>query len=201
MSRLVKGKPVLCWAAKGCESYKTFLVMRSPHLNPRAVLFFCLYVCVILYLSFYPWKFSSNPRIGGLIWIPIAGRRQIMDTVLNVFFYVPLGAAGVFAMRRRGLGWILTICAGGGLSFMVEKFQLWSPSRYSTWNDFVTNSAGTIIGATAGYWILNTLEGSRYLAKAKAEATHSRWTLQATSALLLILWIWRRRFRSFQRLC
>ena len=164
-------------------------VMRSPHLNSRALLFFCLYTCVIVYLSLYPWKFLPGPRYDGLIWVPFAGRHQILDAVLNFFFYVPLGAAGVFAVRRRGLGWALAISIGCALSFVIENLQLWSISRYSTWDDFATNSAGTIMGATAAYWILHTLEGSHYLAKAKAQATHSRWALPATSVLLLILWI------------
>jgi VanZ family protein len=145
-------------------------------------------MCAVAYLSLYPWRFASYPR-PSLIWEPIEGRRAVLDAVLNVFFYVPLGAAGVLAIRRRSLGWILTVLASCGLSFLIEWLQLWSPLRYGTWDDFATNSLGTIIGATAAYCGLRAWEGSPGFPKTDALQALSRWTLQPLQALFLACWI------------
>lgn len=163
--------------------------MRSPHLKPRALVFFGLYVCAIAYLSLYPWQLSTNPGSYSLVWEPVVGRRQILDTVLNVFFYVPLGASLVLAVRPRKLGWILAVLAGCGLSFLIESLQLRALYRHGTWNDFTTNSLGTIAGATAAYVVARSQGRSRRLAKSTARKAISLWSLQPTQTMFLILWI------------
>ena len=42
---------------------------------------------------------------------------------------------------------LLATLTAAGVSFVVEYLQIWSPSRYSTLNDLVTNSAGSAVGA------------------------------------------------------
>ncbi len=71
-----------------------------------------------------------------------------MDAVLNVLFYVPLGAAGLLCARRRWLGWIFAVASGCSLSGVIEWVQLWSAQRYGTYTDLLANSAGAMAGAT-----------------------------------------------------
>jgi VanZ family protein len=119
----------------------------------RAQIFFLLYVCAIAYLSLYPGDFLLHPRGNRLSWYPLAGRRQIMDAALNVLFYIPLGVAGVWSFQRKTVGWVVAVAAGIALSGLIEWLQLWSPARFGTLNDLMTNSLGTILGATAALFL------------------------------------------------
>lgn len=76
-----------------------------------------------------------------------------MDAALNVLFYVPLGVAGVWSFRRKALGWAAAVVAGIALSGLIEWLQLWSPSRFGTLNDLLTNSLGTMLGATVALFL------------------------------------------------
>lgn len=115
--------------------------------NRRPALFLILYVAVILYLSLYPWRFVPNAGARTLYWVPLFSRRMILDAVLNVVFYVPLGAAAFGSFRRRGVGAFLGALGLGSLvSFFVESAQLFIPTRSGNLTDLLSNSAGTLLG-------------------------------------------------------
>lgn len=116
----------------------------------RAQLFLWLYVCAIVYLSFYPGTFLPYPR-RSLSWLPLVGRRMWLDAALNLLFYVPLGVAAVAASRQPWRGWWFALLGGGGLSLLIEYLQRWSASRYPSWNDWATNTAGAALGATLAW--------------------------------------------------
>jgi VanZ family protein len=121
-------------------------------MNRRAALLFLANVVAILYLSLYPWHFVATRNAPGLEWV-VNGtlRRVLLDELLNVGFYVPLGAAAflVFTFPRRWFGVIAAIAVGALVSLSVEWMQLYLPDRFSSYVDLTTNTLGTAIGAAA----------------------------------------------------
>lgn len=113
----------------------------------RALIFALLYTVVILYLCFYPGAFSPLPKAVQLEWVPWTGRRQILDAVLNVLLYVPLGYAAGLAAGGTRWGLVIVTLLGSGLSLGVEYLQLWTPLRFSNYNDWLMNSTGALAGA------------------------------------------------------
>lgn len=154
--------------------------------HARAKIFFALYCAAIIYLSLYPWEFRHYPKAGLLVWVPITGRRQILDVTLNVLFYVPLGAAGAMALGSRWPAWSAAVLTGCGLSWGIEWLQLWSSTRFGNLTDLMSNSAGTILGATAALaamranWFSVGVAGSRAV---------SGWRLDGTGSLLVSSWM------------
>ena len=75
-----------------------------------------------------------------------------MDAFLNVVFYMPLGVAAFVAIRRKGAVAVVAALAFGTLvSFTVEWAQFYIPGRVSSWNDLLSNSAGTLLGIAVAF--------------------------------------------------
>lgn len=150
----------------------------------RAAIFCLLYCCVVLYLSLYPGEFELHPRAQRLGWVPLTGRRQILDAVLNVLFYVPLGASALWAAgRKKWLGWLLGIGTGALLSGVVEWLQLWTPRRFGNWNDFAANTTGAVLGVALAQTV-------RSVARAHfPESRRRQMGLSPTQGLFLGLWL------------
>ena len=83
----------------------------------------------------------------------------LIDLVGNVVVFVPLGAAvalalgGMPAARRLALATL----AGSGLSLGIEITQAALPARAVQSIDWTLNTAGTAIGALAGWAIQNNM--------------------------------------------
>ena len=120
--------------------------MATP-LNRRAVSFCVLYLASILYLSLYPWHFEAYPVASALIWIPPTSRRLALDSVLNVLFYLPLGASVFLALRRGIPALAAAVGLGALVSFSVEWMQLSIPSRIGNLADLLANTIGALLGA------------------------------------------------------
>jgi VanZ family protein len=141
-------------------------------------LFLILYVAVILYLSLYPWRLVPNGGARTLDWVPLFSRRVILDAVLNVVFYVPLGAAAFLSFRRRTIGAFAGALALGTLvSFLLESAQLSIPTRSGNLTDLLCNSAGTLLGVVLVI-----------LAKSPPVASRLR-VLNSPAVLLFGLWL------------
>jgi VanZ family protein len=147
--------------------------------NRRAALFLLLYVAVILYLSLYPWRFVPNASPGTLYWVPFVSRRTILDAVLNVAFYMPLGAAAFLSLRRGAVAFIAAVAFGFLVSFTVEWLQLSIPTRFGNLTDLLSNSVGTLLGAATA------------LVATSPRLASGRPVLHSSRALLVGLWtIW-----------
>jgi VanZ family protein len=151
----------------------------------RAKAFFCLYLCAVTYLSLYPWEFTLHAKTSGLIWAPLTGRRQILDAVLNVLFYVPLGASAYLSIRRGWIGWWIAIGTGTCVSWTIEWLQLWSVTRFGNQTDLLSNVIGTVGGATVGYL---AVRGNWFPDGLHASSVVSRWQLHSRGALFLAAW-------------
>ncbi len=115
-------------------------------------MFLLLYLAAILYLSLYPWRYVPNPIFRTLIWVPLVSRRMTLDAVLNVVFYIPLGASAFASLRRRSaVAFVAALALGTLVSFAVEQAQLSIPTRFGNLTDLFFNSLGTLLGAVLAF--------------------------------------------------
>ena len=87
--------------------------------------------------------------IGRLGW----PRPDAADVVTNIIVYLPIGAALAALFLRRfaaPTAVVLAVLCGTGLSFTVEVLQATIATRFPSWLDVITNTAGTTVGALAG---------------------------------------------------
>ena len=128
-----------------------------------------MYAFLITYASLYP--FSNWSDIGLPLWaflvMPMPHYWTGFDVAANVIGYLPFGMLVVFALypAMRGLAaTIVAIFAGMLLSGALEAIQTLLPNRVSSNLDFLTNLAGTVIGAFLGALLTHAfLEQSRLL--------------------------------------
>jgi VanZ family protein len=76
-------------------------------------------------------------------------REHWMDILLNVIGFVPLGFAFcAYWASRWPIRWalVLTTCVGFAVSFTIEFFQSYLPTRNSGTADLFTNTLGTFLG-------------------------------------------------------
>lgn len=126
----------------------------GPHrtLLPHALA--ALYGLAIVYASLQPFGDWIEPASGTPYFL-FAGwpnRWPRYDFLLNVVAYVPFGLfvawlpARASSLSRIALGAIL----GAALSLSMESLQMFLPQRVSSIGDFVSNSAGALLGAATG---------------------------------------------------
>jgi len=152
-------------------------------IHRRALIFFTLYFCAITYLSLYPWEFLLHARANQLLWAPLSSRRQLLDAILNILFYVPLGASGFLLFRPARFAWISAVVAGSALSWTIEWLQLWSPTRFGNLTDLTSNVLGTALGASVAWAATHWLAESP-----SARTAASRWRLTPTQTLFVSAW-------------
>ena len=112
------------------------------------------WIGVVILLSTFPWVLGP-PYWEGVVWTPFHGVRHsfrlLFDAWANVCLYVPLGLAYV---QQRPASWGWSIVEAGMLAMVLsvgcELYQVFSPWRYPTMTDVVTNTAGALIGAALG---------------------------------------------------
>lgn len=153
-------------------------------MNWRAALLFLIYVGAVAYLSLYPWHFAAAPSAPFLRWV-VSGtpRRVVLDALLNVGLYAPLGAAAYAAAPRKWAGFAGATAIGASISLAIECLQLYVPGRFSNYLDLATNSLGSAIGAGAAFYVM-----SRYHGGWQAPTSRT-WRLNTTGALLFGLWV------------
>ncbi|HLH44341.1 MAG TPA: VanZ family protein [Bryobacteraceae bacterium] len=116
----------------------------------RGAAFLILYVIAVGYASLYPWEFSYTTSAPPLSWHGLSSRIFLLDSFLNIVFYAPLGAAAFVVFGGRAAGLFFAVAMGFTLSFGVEEAQRYT-SRMGDYNDIVSNTLGTAVGAFAGY--------------------------------------------------
>ena len=78
------------------------------------------------------------------VWTPTADPGHLVEDVLNVALFCPLG----LALRLLGVSAGATLMISAALSCSVELLQLWViPGRYSELQDILANTAGAAFGA------------------------------------------------------
>jgi hypothetical protein len=111
-----------------------------------------------------------------LSWCLLCGDTSVLDAILNVLLFIPLGMglrlAGFSRRRAFAIGLVTTIT--------VEVLQYWIPGRDSSLGDIVTNSVGTLVGILcADVWRIVLLP-SRRVATRLAWSWTLLWVLVLT---------------------
>jgi glycopeptide antibiotics resistance protein len=124
------------------------------------------WIVLILLLCSVPWWVES-PRWGRVRLIPLLDVLRgpywvLRDAIANVLLYVPFGFAYA---RMRGTAGVRSMCeaalVGVVVSMTCELYQVFSPVRYPTMTDILTNSIGALWGASiAGKWLPKKREPS-----------------------------------------
>lgn len=138
-----------------------------------------VYICivVIVRIVYFPWhlvdgqigvlKFDASKIIP--LWINIIPFVHLMDTYngwqINVFgniaLFIPVGIVWPVCFKELGSIW-KTICAGAGLSFLIEISQLLFYERCSDIDDLLLNTIGVIIGAFVFFGIHTRFPGNEW---------------------------------------
>jgi glycopeptide antibiotics resistance protein len=86
--------------------------------------------------------------------------RVLISLAGNVIVFVPLGAALVLALGDKSAGQrlLLATLVGAALSLVIELAQTAVPSRVTALDDWLLNTAGTAIGAVAGFGVQNIVK-------------------------------------------
>jgi hypothetical protein len=103
-----------------------------------------------------------------------------VNSILNVFLFMPLGVGLAFSGMRAKRA-ILAMCA---LSALIETAQLLViPGRYSTLGDVITNSVGGVLGFAIGVYAFVLLRPSLRTGVALGAAWAALWlAIQTVSA-------------------
>ena len=117
------------------------------------MLFLVVWVVLVLVLCSVPWWVES-PRWARVRWIPlldvIRGPYWVLrDAIVNFLLYMPLGVA--YARLRAVAGvrpmWEAALL-GLSLSMTCELYQVFSPVRFPSMTDVLTNTIGAFSGAS-----------------------------------------------------
>ena len=99
----------------------------------------------------------------------------LKNALINVAGFIPLGfmVSLYFAAVRR-IRWpaVAAVLVGAAVSFAIEYFQSFLPTRYSGWTDIFTNTIGTAMGAVL-YWWASRFDVSKPMGRARPNSTHS----------------------------
>ncbi len=128
-----------------------------------------MYTFLIAYASLYP--LSNWHSIGLPMWafltMPMPHYWTGFDVVTNIIGYLPFGMLIMFSLYphvRGAAASVIAIAGGMLLSGSMEAVQTFLSNRVSSNLDFITNLAGTCLGAAAGLLLTRTfLEQSRLL--------------------------------------
>lgn len=133
--------------AEGRHDSRTPLIQRRyvECLTGLALLF-------VLQASFVPLDFAFDSSAGGhrVYFDATTGRLTLSDIISNIFLYTPVGALGLWTLRRwavpRFVAALGVLLFGALLSVTVEHVQFYSPSRVSSMIDVVSNVVGVSVG-------------------------------------------------------
>jgi len=100
----------------------------------------------ILLLTTWPFRsFVSHSHWAAVEWIPFTQKQVPLDFLLNTLLFVPLGLALAWRTNLTTIGRITLV--GLLVSLMVETFQVFTHSAFSTTADVLANTLGAWGGA------------------------------------------------------
>jgi VanZ family protein len=148
------------------------------------------YMLLIVYASWFPFSGWRGSGLSPFSFLTFAMPQYwtLFDVVVNVIGYIPLGMLLVLALYPllRGARAIVGAAILGIIvSGLMEAVQTYLPSRVPSSLDFLTNSAGALVGAFIG------LAGARsYLNESRLYQTRRRWFAPHASHGLVLLALW-----------
>ena len=163
---------------------------REPRGSPVSRAALAAYLLLIIYASWFPFSGWRGAGLSPFTFLTLKMPQYWtgFDVVVNIIGYVPLGMLLVLAIYPwlRGFWAIIGAALLGILvSGVMEAVQTYLPSRVPSNLDFMTNSAGALIGAFIG------LAGARsYLNESRLYQTRKRWFAPHASQGLVLLALW-----------
>jgi len=116
-------------------------------------MFACLYACVVVHLSLFPYTDWRHIGIGPFDflfgpWIPVHQKVLWADVALNILGYMPLGFLFLLGLSRepRTTDKFLVVTGCVALSLSLEALQTFLPSRVPSKMDLITNAMGALFG-------------------------------------------------------
>jgi glycopeptide antibiotics resistance protein len=106
--------------------------------------------CVVgaLALVLVPWgDFQNHSHWTKVVWVPFAPPVRVVDAILNVVLFVPLGAAAAAYATARRVG--TAVVLGCALSLSAEFLQIYSHNRFPSTTDVSCNVLGAAVAAFA----------------------------------------------------
>lgn len=149
-----------------------------------------VYALLIMYASWYPfsnWRSNGLPPLAFLV-APLPHYWTMFDLITNIIAYVPFGVLAVFALypRIRGIAaFLIALLSGILLSGVMETVQTFLPSRVASNLDLLTNTAGVVIGAVAGVFLMPT-----FLEQSRLVLLRRRWFTHEASRGLIVIGLW-----------
>jgi VanZ family protein len=113
---------------------------------------YILVLALIVYGSLYPFRFEGAAGEPAAELLQSLQRGMYLrDALVNVAFYLPVGACGYLTMRKwrgRFVSFTFAVAAGVLLSLGIEVVQsAYLPTRLASFYDIGTNSLGSFLGA------------------------------------------------------
>jgi len=150
------------------------------------------YALFIVYVSLSPfsgWQ-EQGLYFSDVLTAPPGQTFTWFDFTLNAFSYFPLGFLLAYLLRNRCSGVqlvLLATLAGLSLSLLMEYAQMYLPSRVSSNSDLLSNSLGTLTGASVALLI------AQYSWYSRIEIWHDKWfkhdRIVDFGLALLALWV------------
>jgi glycopeptide antibiotics resistance protein len=112
---------------------------------------YVLILALIVYGSLYPFQFEKAVKPFGEMARSFQASIYVRDALVNVAFYLPVGACGYLAFRRskgRSASFVSAVVIGTVLSLSVELVQgAYAPRRVANIYDIGANFIGAFLGA------------------------------------------------------
>lgn len=124
-----------------------------PYRTPPVGFGLVLSVLAILVVTLAPFDFRHAERLpNALHYFEQVGTENLLEPVLNILLFVPLGFFIARSLRRfPDAGVLLAGLLGAGLSLGIEVLQVALPDRHPSLRDVLMNGTGSLIGALA--WV------------------------------------------------
>lgn len=149
------------------------------------------YLLLVIYASLHPlsgWSDTGAPPFE-FLWAPWPRYYTVLDLILNVCAYLPLGLLLVPAFRpwlKPGAAVVMAVSIGAALSLTLETLQNFLPSRVPSNLDLATNILGTFIGGLLGVRFGRTFAARSGLVRWRTRRIIHGRTGDAGLALILI---------------
>lgn len=150
------------------------------------------YGTLVVYGTLFPLDEWARPLWGWTNPITAAWPKNASraDLLVNLLAYVPLGLFLALWLRPRAgtlMAIVITVALGTALSFTLETLQSALPSRVPSPLDWVTNVAGTMMGAlVAGMFDPHYAAGRKFLEWRQTWFTSG--TLSNLALVIVLLW-------------
>lgn len=125
-----------------------FLVKEEKSLVIRSIslLFFCLYLFLVLYITVLSRQSSENYVyiLNPILNYTLLNNRIIAEIILNILLFLPVGFWGCGVLLDLN---ILKVCiVGAGVSLIIELTQLFTKRGVCNTSDLIHNTIGVVIG-------------------------------------------------------